>query len=81
MVLSPDTIPFFHTDVVCAVSQGATLAQGIRHTPLCREPGCDWNWMKYSGRHSGVCLLLWLAALANCGGVLDSQPCYVLAVD
>ena len=24
MVLSPDTIPFFHTDVVCAVSQGAT---------------------------------------------------------
>jgi len=28
-----------------------------------------------------VCLLLWLEALANCGGVLDAQPCYVLAMD
>ena len=28
------------------------LAQGSRHTPLCRPPGYDLNLIKYGGRHN-----------------------------
>ncbi|MFM7976453.1 MAG: hypothetical protein ACKO8U_15365, partial [Pirellula sp.] len=33
-----------------------------RHTPLCRPPGIDVRLIKPKERHSGVCLLPWVAA-------------------
>ncbi len=34
--------------------------QTSRHTPLCRQPGIDVQLIKFSERHSGVCLQPWL---------------------